>query len=636
MKPESATSQALYTESLFVELMKDHHSLNFSFNAQAFQNRLHPSLQSQHGQRKGFFGQTSGNLAFDHVNCQSASMSSVVIGNPYWAETELQLIAKQQGHAQALLQAYQRYGDNFLNSIKGAFALILVDHNRLRSISCIDRLGQFSLYFAETPDSWVIASDVSYLLSHPKVDKEITEQGLYNYIYFHMVPAPGTIYRGIQKLQAAHRLIIDNNHSCIDRYWTPSFSEHSSKNIDEYSEQLREHLHNSVNRAAQYSDNTGCFLSGGLDSSSVAGFMSQVSNGEAFSIGFSADGYDEMEYARLTAKHFKVKLNEYYVTPDDVVEALPLIAGSYLEPFGNSSALPAYFCARLASEQGITALLAGDGGDELFAGNERYGHQNIFSPYLSIPPSLRQAIINPLINKLPDGFPLASKAQSYLKQANTPLPDRLQTYNFLHQFSPSSLFRQDFLEATIEEQPLNLQRQIYNSPEDCSTLNRQLYLDWQFTLADNDLRKVSHMCALAGTKVHYPMLDDELVEFSCQIPSRWKLKSSPLNSNQGLRHFYKYALKGWLPDATINKSKQGFGLPFGVWLTTHKPLREMAYEALDRIKQRKIFHNAFIDRCIKLHREGHAAYYGELIWLLMVLEFWLERHQSSASMERVA
>jgi len=315
---------------------------------------------------------------------------------------------------------------------------------------------------------------------------------------------------------------------------------------------------------------------------------------------------------------------------------LPLVASSYLEPFGNSSALPAYFCARLASRQGIAALLAGDGGDEIFAGNERYGKQRAFSPYLSIPSSLREGIINPLVNRLPDGFPVASKAKNYLRQANTPLPDRLQAYNFLHQFPAKSLFRKDVLESVNKEEPLNIQRKIYNTPEGSSPLNRLLYLDWQFTLADNDLRKVSHMCALAGTKVHYPMLDDELVEFSCQIPSRWKLKNSPFNTNQGLRSFYKYALKGWLPNATINKSKQGFGLPFGVWLSTHKPLREMAYEALDRIKQREIFHNAFIDRCVKLHREGHAAYYGELIWLLMVLEFWLERHQSSVSMERVA
>ncbi len=147
-----------------------------------------------------------------------------------------------------------------------------------------------------------------------------------------------------------------------------------------------------------------------------------------------------------------------------------------------------------------------------------------------------------------------------------------------------------------------------------------LYLDWQYTLADNDLRKVSHMCALAGVEVVYPMLDDNLVNFSCQIPSNWKIK------DRDLRHFYKQSLTGWLPDATINKKKQGFGLPFGVWMETHKPLQEMAYENLLKLKKRPYFKPEFIDHTIDLHRNQHAAYYGELIWILMVLEMWIDAH----------
>ena len=145
-----------------------------------------------------------------------------------------------------------------------------------------------------------------------------------------------------------------------------------------------------------------------------------------------------------------------------------------------------------------------------------------------------------------------------------------------------------------------------------------LYFDWQFTLADNDLRKVSHMCALAGVDVTYPMLTDELVEFSCRVPSELKIRGNDL------RHFFKRALAGWLPEDTIKKDKQGFGLPFGVWMQTYAPLRELAYDSLLRLKQRGIVRPDFIDRTIEMHQSEHAAYYGELVWIFTVFELWID------------
>ncbi len=350
--------------------------------------------------------------------------------------------------------------------------------------------------------------------------------------------------------------------------------------------------------------------------------MSEVAEREveAFSIGFAAEGYDEMPYARITAKHFGVKLHEYYVTPEDVVEALPKVAISYDEPFGNSSALPAYFCAKFAKENGIDRLLAGDGGDELFAGNERYAKQAIFQAYYHLPEWARQRILEPLANILPNSPQIFSKIQSYITQANIPLPDRLQTYNFLHRHNPTEIFSADFLAGVDCNIPLAYQRSTYHSLDNASALSRMLYLDWQYTLADNDLRKVSHMCAMAGIEVAYPMLDDELVSFSCRIPDKWKLE------NQKLRHFFKESLRDWLPRETINKKKQGFGLPFGIWMRTHRPLQELAYDSLTSLKNRHYFNAEFIDHVIALHRHGHASYYGELVWILTILELWMTEH----------
>ena len=226
---------------------------------------------------------------------------------------------------------------------------------------------------------------------------------------------------------------------------------------------------------------------------------------------------------------------------------------------------------------------------------------------------------------MPSGVPLAAKAQSYIAQANTPLPDRLQSYNFLHRHAAAEIFPDEVLRAVDTALPLDLLRSIYQRPEPASSLNRMLYLDWQITLADNDLRKVSHMCALAGVDVVYPMLDDELVEFSCEVPSAWKIKGNDL------RHFYKESLKGWLPRETIEKTKQGFGLPFGVWMRNYQPLRELAYDNLLKLKNRRLIKPAFIDKAIEMHQSEHAAYYGELVWILTVFELWMQGHSGMDS-----
>ncbi len=486
------------------------------------------------------------------------------------------------------------------------------------------------MYYRATAAALHFGSSAGMALASDAGESALLNQGIYNYLYFHMVPGPDAVYAGLKKLPAAHYIDYHDGHCQLVNYWQPVFSDTTKGlSFEDLSGQLKDILRTSVKNCLPGTGNVGSFLSGGLDSSTVTGLLAEASKhrAEAYSIGFSAEGYDEMAYARITARHFDVKLNEYYVTPQDVVDALPMIATSYDEPFGNSSALPAYFCAKLASENGVTTLLAGDGGDEIFAGNERYIKQRVFEHYSKIPGPLRRGLLEPLIKVMPPGLPLASKANSYIAQANMPLPDRLQSYNFLHRHAASDIFSDAFLQEVNQALPLELLRSIYHRPNRASSLNRMLYLDWQITLADNDLRKVSHMCALAGVEVAYPMLDDALIEFSCQVPSAWKIKGT------NLRHFFKHALKDWLPQETINKSKQGFGLPFGVWMQTYRPLREMAYDNLLKLKSRGFIRPEFIDKTIKMHQSEHAAYYGELVWIFTVLELWMNGRSDSPAQQ---
>lgn len=561
---------------------------------------------------------------------RSDKIIATIIGTPRWRSNHLQTLAANENDASALADAYRQYGPELLAQLSGAFCFVIIDLEKHNTLAAIDRSGQFSLYFAPTPNGVVFSNHLSPVTAHQNVEKVITEQGIYNYVYFHMIPGPDTIYKGVHKLQAGHWLSYNGREVVTQRYWQPSFSESNHKSVEQLSGELKQRLHHSVKRHCHDGVTTGSFLSGGLDSSTVTGHLAGTEKAKAYSIGFSADGYDEMEFARITAKHFNIALEEYYVTPDDVVKYLPLIATSYDEPFGNSSALPAYFCAKRAAEDGVDTLLAGDGGDEIFAGNERYAKQHVFELYQQVPSSIRQHIVEPLMQRLPQALPLIPKAMSYIEQANTPLPARLQSYNFLHRHRPDEIFASEFLESVSTSNPLDIQADIYHAPQQADSLNRMLFLDWQITLADNDIRKVSNMCALAGVNVAYPMLDDDLIDFSCSLPSNLKLKNSILSGGQGLRHFYKKSLTGWLPDATINKKKQGFGLPFGVWMRSHKPLQDLAYDTLTDLKKRYYFADGFIDNAIDMHRSGHAAYYGELIWVLAVFELWANKRDHRA------
>ncbi len=575
-------------------------------------------------------GATFGCLATDALYSLGEHGVVAITGHPQWQTDHLARRAASAGHAAALATAYREDPTSFLDKLGGGFAFVIIDGAHHTVLAGVDRHGRFPLYYSTQNGGLIFGSTAGTVLAHSHVGREILAQGIYNYIYFHMVPSPASIYKGLAKLPAGHYLKMAPGNSGkpgnteIHHYWLPTFSDSPEQDFATMAAALRPALKSAVGRSMANNTTTGTFLSGGLDSSSVTGMLAELSEHQAraYAIGFAAKGYDEMAFARITAKKFGVKLNEYYVTPDDVVDALPDIATHYDEPFGNSSALPAYFCARLAAEDGITRLLAGDGGDEIFAGNERYGKQGVFELYQRLPQALRTGLIEPLTQTLPSRLPLAAKAKSYLAQANVPLPARLQSYNFLNRHRPEEIFADDFLAQIDTTSPAELQQTLYRLPEHASTLNRMLYLDWQYTLADNDLRKVNHMCAVAGIEVTYPMLDDELTAFACRIPGHWKIKGGKL------RYFYKQALSNWLPEETINKKKQGFGLPFGVWMQSHQPLQELAYDNLLKLETRGWFNPAFIDQLIDLHRDGHAAYYGELIWVLTVLELWLDRHAS--------
>ncbi|TCV79252.1 asparagine synthase (glutamine-hydrolysing) [Methylomonas methanica] len=525
----------------------------------------------------------------------------------------------QMGSSQNLLDAYLNRGIDFLVGLPEADTLVLIDTDQQRLVLATDPIGLSNIYYAEIADGLIFGSSADFVVRHPQVSNAIAPQAVFDYIYLNHCPSPSTIYQQVKKLEGGQCLVYQNGRVSLKHYWLPVFHEQSC-DLQRAGRELQQELIDAVRRMADNEDNTGAFLSGGLDSSSVAGALAKVfpDKAKTFSMGFHADGYDEIEYANIAVERFNTRQHQYYVTPEDTVNAVPAIAAYYDEPFGNASALAAYYCAKLAKDQGVNRLLAGDGGDEIFAGNERYAKQMLFESYHRLPKFV-SAGLEGALNALPDLIAkqkLPFKAKRYIDQANAAMPDRLQDYNFLHRHAAADIFQGDFLAQIDTAAPLRQLREDYWRPESASTLNRMLYLDWKNTLHDNDLVKVNRMCEMAGVEVCYPLLDRHILDLSCRIPSNDKLRG------QKLRWFYKQAMADFLPERIINKPKHGFGLPFGVWLKDHQPLKELAYGAIHDLKRREFFKPEFLDHAIEIHQSVHAAYYGDLVWMLMMLELW--------------
>lgn len=561
----------------------------------------------------------------DPTSCREVGLLKIaIVGNVYWDSDELNELARHKTPAEAVAEAYLKSGKAFLEDIHGTFCIAVIDARADTALIAIDRLGIYPMCYAVSQGYFIFATGTDGVVAHPAIDRVIDPQSIFDYIYFHEVPSPGSIYKNVSKLQPGQYALFQNGKLETNFYWKLNYADSGTSNFALRKERLKELLQAAVKRAVT-DGKVGTFLSGGTDSSTVAGILTEVLHkpADTFSMGFAAEGYDEMEFARITSRHFGTRAHEYYVTAQDVVDAIPLIARAYDEPFGNASAVPTYCCAKLAKEQGIRLMLAGDGGDEIFGGNERYAKQKIFEAYSIIPAMLRNGLLEPFMLGIPgiDRIPLLGKIKSYILQAKVPLPDRLESYNFLHRASLNQIFTADYLAQVNHQQPIALLRAEYGRTNASSATNRMLHLDLKFTLADNDLRKVSRMCELAGVAVHYPLLDEDIVTFAAQLPPLLKVKGLKL------RYFFKEALSDFLPHETITKSKQGFGLPFGVWMQTYPPLKELAYDSLTSLRKRGYLRPEYLDGLIEQHRSEHEAYYGVMIWVLMMLEQWLQQHE---------
>ncbi|WP_128001976.1 asparagine synthetase B family protein [Piscinibacter defluvii] len=521
-----------------------------------------------------------------------------------------------------VLRALRDRGAAALAEIGGDFALAFWDASRRSGLLAVDRIGVHRMFYRQQGRALVFGTSLDFVTGFPEASRRLSSQALFDYVYYHVTPGPGTIYEQASRLPPGHAIEFGHRGAgAPSPYWQMRFDEDGRGDSPAMRAELSTLMRDAVGDLDDM-PGTGTFLSGGIDSSTVTGMLARTRGGAvaAFSIGFDAKGYDEMAYARLAARHFGAEHHEYYVTPQDVVNAVPLIATSYDQPFGNASAVPTYYCAKVARDHGMQRLLAGDGGDELFGGNERYAKYHLLGLYQHLPALLRSAFVEPLLLSVPgtDRVPVVKKLRSYVLQARPPMPQRYTSYNLLMHLGVEQVFTPEFLRTIDAHHPEKLLADAHRPYADASLINQMLGIDLRFILADGDLPKVTQMCDLAGIDVAFPMLDERLIAFSQHLGSRLKLRGT------ALRWFFKQSMSDLLPHEVITKTKHGFGLPVGDWLVGHQPLFELAADSIGTLRQRGIVESRLIDDLLGQRLREHPAYFGTMLWVLMMLGLWLE------------
>ncbi len=544
-------------------------------------------------------------------------LAAASMGRPVFVDDDLAFVARDRGPAAALAHGWVRHGKALPTLVRGNFAFVVLEPLKKRACLALDRMGAERLCYAQRGGQLVFGTSVQQVACHPAVGRDIDPQALYDYLYFHVIPAPRSLYRGVHKLLPGQILTLKNGRLEAGFYWQADYAPVAAS-FEARKTKFRSLLDLAVRDAD--APGTAAFLSGGTDSSTVVATLTAARSApvDTFSIGFDAEGYDEMDYARCAVERYGSRAHEYYLAPADIVAAVPVIAHAYDEPFGNASAVPTWFCAKRARESGFERMLAGDGGDEIFGGNARYAKQGLFEHYARLPALLRHGLIEPVaaLPYLSTRFPLG-KLKSYVDQARIGLPLRLESYNFLHRTPPGEIFEREFIDAVDPSTTDAALVEVYERTASDHYINRMMHLDLKFTLADNDLRKVGTMTEAAGIEVRYPLLDDRVVEFAHHLPVDSKVRG------QKLRWFFKAALADMLPEKIVNKSKHGFGLPFGVWAAQHAALGELVGDSLADFKRRGWIRPAYLDHMRAMQHGPHAGYYGVMIWVTMMLERWL-------------
>ncbi len=547
--------------------------------------------------------------------------ATIVYNGEIYNYRELQRELEARGHrfrthsdTEVIVHAYEEYGVACVDHLRGMFAFAIWDGRKRELFIARDRVGKKPLYYTLTPDgTFVFGSELKSLLEHPAVTRETNPDALDAYLTFGYVPDPLSIFRDIYKLPPGHYLRFAEGRVAIQPYWDFEFAPTEIRREEDYIEELRALLDEAVRVRLISEVPLGAFLSGGVDSSTIVGLMARQMTQpvKTFSIGFNEDSYDELKYARVTAKHFQTDHHEFIVTPD-ICHIVDELVWHFDEPFADSSAIPTYMVSKLAREH-VTVALSGDGGDELFGGYTRYVKDRDRSGFARLPRMLRQGVMRPVSRALPHG----ARGRNYLYNvALDPLDRYLDSISTFTDLTRPALYTEDFRRQLSPGAAMTARFRAYAAQvKTGDALDPLLYLDSKTYLPGDILTKVDRMSMAVSLEARVPLLDHKLIEFVTRIPASLKIKGLET------KHIFKQAVRGLVPDEILDRPKQGFGVPIQHWINhqLRSRIRETLTEA--RTRERGYIETRYVNVMLDEHERGRRDHSAQL-WSLFMLELW--------------
>jgi asparagine synthase (glutamine-hydrolysing) len=529
-------------------------------------------------------------------------------------------VFRTNADTESLVHLYEEHGPDFARHLNGQFALAIWDVPRQRLVLARDRMGQKPLFYSEAPSGgFVFGSEPKALLVHPDVARRLDPDGLARYLFYEYIPAPDSIWAGMKKLPPAHILVRERGVSTVSRYWESPEPSSDPLPFEEASSQFWDDFRAAVGRHRRSDVPLGVFLSGGVDSSSVAAALAELEparNIRTFSIGFEDKSFDESEHARVVAWRLGTDHHERTFSPETVMELLPEVADWLDEPFGDASILPTHLLSRFARGE-VTVTLGGDGADELLAGYPTFPAERASKMFRRLPKAAR-SIAGAAVGRLPvdhGNISLDFKLKQFLRGANE--SPALAHQRWLGSFSGSEIGRLTVGPGGLDVEAEHLARASgISRRSDPLTESLRLYQDTY--LPDDILAKVDRASMACGLEVRAPFLDAELVDSIQRLPSSYKY-------GRGItKRLLKRAASDRLPASVLERPKKGFGIPVARWL--RGPLAPLMNSLLapDRLKRQGLFRPDEVSRRVGEHLAG-VRDHRKPLWTLLMFQLWHDR-----------
>lgn len=507
---------------------------------------------------------------------------------------------------------------------RGRFAFASLEPGSDRVHVSTDHFGSLPLFWYRRDGHFAVATDLRLLLDAPGVRREADLTAVYHYLNFTYIPAPLTICRDIRRLEPGTCLALDHAGEHGLRYYLPGYRADLHGSDAQLAAELRDRITTTVRDFRPQADTGwGCFLSGGTDSSSIVSILARQGGAQVHScsIGFPEAGYDELDFARLAGEACGALPHLAQVDRHRALGLLDSVIEAYDQPFGNASAVPTLACAELGHAQGFSLMLGGDGGDEIFGGNERYAKDKVMEGFYRLPSPLKMAA-RAVGNAVGGGHVhMLNRVRNFTRRGSLPNPDRFYTDDSFASDFYGELLTQAFRDHVPGNASLEFMRGVYALGPRTEPLHDIMRLDLLMAIAQNDLVKVHKACKQHGVSVRFPYLDPALVDYCGRLAARYKVRGLKK------RYLFKQAMADILPEQILRKRKQGFGLPIAIWMKEDPMLQARVREVLldSRTRERGWIDPDFINRLVELHMAGGWDH-SNAIWQLLVLELWMRRY----------